>query len=205
MLPRAARLSVCPGAPRTSNARYLKLGHDSLPLKVLSPQISSNQDGETFLRKRPRDASSPEAVLNEEAGLKLISDLPSPGEEAQMEFSKYMRDSVPILNKIKQTLNQIYFNYVTLTSDAFLHCWNPESEYNLMALQDELSSLVAVEEELDRMCTDEREDGEGRDDSPLLLSSYHDRETRLDEAEAKSIELVPMEGYQSGYDSSKSS
>ncbi len=71
--------------------------------------------------------------------------------DAQAEFARYARKQIPILNKIKQQLSQSYLWYVQQTNEVLLHGWNPETEYQLMLLEENLQLIVSAEDEMDEL------------------------------------------------------
>lgn len=55
------------------------------------------------------------------------------------------REQVPALTKMKQQLNSQQVGFVQMTSDALHSGWNPEFDYKLACLADEVAELVRQE------------------------------------------------------------
>ncbi len=66
-----------------------------------------------------------------------------------MPATRAASQQVPTLNKMKQNLHQLSVNFAQLTNEAVLLAWDPELEYRMHLLQEQLLSVKHAEDLLD--------------------------------------------------------
>jgi len=68
-------------------------------------------------------------------------------ERRPVSFAKHTRDQVPTLNKMKQQLHQLSVSFAQITNEALM-AWDPQLEYKLYLMQEQLLLLKKNEDVL---------------------------------------------------------
>lgn len=86
---------------------------------------------------------------------------PSPASRADAQLERVMREHLPSINKLKQTLFQRQLAFARMTNNLLLEVWDPELEYQLFRLQTAVRQSWTEEEALARIDEGPPVDAEG--------------------------------------------